>query len=396
MLEALAEARQKATRDCLPDGVSEALLPDLQVLHLFMRYPDLYETKAGSMISPEMFGIVDGEVDGSVRNLAAFLLIKVPYELRDTEQRCNEATFVRLLADAGLDEHTQVTGKAALRFVRDRVYTDLRHLPELIEIIEHKHCEWEATHCRWPMCDAPATHQFDGDVVCLEHGLEVARSDRKSWDPTKNRLVTDPQTEATIRREELRAQGLCDSKPKKTTRFYTSTFLPDHIEAAVAHALLWGKVNFKVARNSAIFFPVSTSVGQLARVTQRAKRTVAAALDRLEAEHRIYRPREEKVGSRRTKVWIGVQQPGGILFAPVLSPQHLWNMSMRQCRKAIADGGVSAARLGIERLRRHLARIPDDSEDKPWVSELLASLTSDVDSMRNNSTQSADGGANDD
>ena len=87
-------------------------------------------------------------------------------------------------------------------------------------------------------------------------------------------------------------------------------------------------------------------------------------------------PRRSRGGRCGSTILIGVQKH--ILFAPVLTPQRLWNMSIRRCLDAIRMKRSDTAEFELSRLSDHLGRVPRDDPQLDNMQSLLVTLEQKV------------------
>jgi hypothetical protein len=243
------------------------------------------------------------------------------------------------------------------------------------------------TWCSTFFCEEFAVGSADGILMCEAHGEEYSHVNEKPFKPYARlrEAHAKPKVKAKAKEKSKYVQQhptyFCEAPQARIPRWASLPMLVDGsleglIDTAVMYGLLMGKLDFAKAGKSKVYFTINRNLSQIAKWVHKRPDTVRTSLERLQAQHRIYMPIAPSRGRNGTLIHIGVQTH--VLFAPVLTPQRLWNLSMERYWKAVEKKGASIMREEIGRLGRHLSRFADGDEDKARLATSLDEIRQKV------------------
>ena len=327
----------------LSDPQVNLVLPDLKLLHLLDRYDDenLRQSVLGrGGLPPKRLGSGLDVFGVAIGNVAVFLASDDPEAHRPTLDE-----FEGWMRKRGADDKTCLATRGALHVIRHGVQACITELDDLEEAVRTR--------------------------LGLSPRGGAAGPSSSTAEPGASGAEQGPEPEKP---------GLCKAPRVRNNRYVTLPFLYDGTkeradDVALMHGLLMGKLDFAKVAKAKIYFSVWGNITALMRRARKGHAAVHAALDRLEAEYRIYRPIPSARGRNSILIHIGVHNR--VLFAPALSPKRLWNLSMVRYLKAVKSGDASTSRQEAARLARHLQRVPDDDPDRPAMHAALAEIQMD-------------------
>ena len=336
----------------LPDWFDKAnpdvirVLPDLQVLHLIDFYisSDLADDVFGRQgLRPSMLCKGLAPHDEAIQSVATFFCSTVgKYRMAKPTADDLEAW----LRERGADDEACRASREALHVIRHGVKAKIGDLDDLVESILARE-------------NAPVSANSPQD------GRGSADED-KAESPLRRRRNNKMADE--------HADHFCEVPAARVSRWARLPILYDGteeslIDTLVMNALLIGKLDLADIAKKALYFTVTRNVSELAKRARKRSATVRQSLARLELQHRIYMPIPPRRGRNGTTIHIGVHS--SVLFAPVLTPQRLWNLSVERYLKAVKAGDGATARQEADRLARHLDRIPDDDAERPKLRAIV-------------------------
>lgn len=317
------------------DPAVARILPDLQVLFLTNIYGD-DEQGAFSYygLEPSLLGGGLGPVTVAIQTLATFFR----ETLRDGRRHPTQGQLGSWLAEQGVDEEEHEAVFEVFDVVRFGVDAFIGDRGKLVAEI----CEREGQ---------PLPPQL------MKHG-STENAEEDSPRP-------QPRPRKRDRMEDKYPNCFWELKTPYVTRYCSLPYLLDGsteslVDVLVAQALLWGRLDFAKAAKAKVYFSVTCNVSELAERTRKRPEAVKASLARLESQRRIHLPRPPQRGRNSIQILIGVQN--GVLFAPVLSPMKLWNMSTERYLRAYEQRDPGTMAKELVRLTRHHRRLPEDTE----------------------------------
>ena len=317
------------------DPAVARILPDLQVLFLASIYGD-DEQGAFSYhgLEPSMLGGGLGPVTVAIQTLATFFRDT----LRDGRRHPTQDQLGSWLAEQRVDEEEHEAVFEVFDVVRFGVEAFIGDLGQLVAEIYQRESR-------------PLPPQL------MKHD-STESTEQDSPRP-------QPRPRQADRMEDKYPCYFWEVKTPYVTRCCSLPYLLDGskeslVDALVAQALLWGRLDFAMAAKAKVYFTVTCNVSELATRIRKRPAAVKTSLARLEEQYRIHVPNPPTRGRNSTKILIGVQN--GVLFAPVLSPKKLWNLSTERYLRAYELSDPDTMAKELVRLTRHHRRLPDDTE----------------------------------